>query len=138
MLKLRQVNIERSEEVFEKLNEYVRRVVEALKPHAVVLFGSFARGDINEGSDVDLLVVADFKEPFLDRIKLLLDLNDGIGLPLEPVGYTVEEFQKMRESGNRFLEEVLRTGRLLSGSLPGEGYRPRRGHPSGWGGACGR
>jgi len=93
-------------------------VVEVLKPRAVVLFGSFARGDINEGSDVDLLVVADFKEPFLDRIKLLLDLNDGTGLPLEPVGYTVEEFQEMRKKGNRFLKEVLRTGKLLFGSLP--------------------
>ncbi len=81
----------------------------------MILFGSFARGDINEGSDVDILVVADFQEPFLDRIKLLLDLNDGIGLPLEPVGYTPEEFRRMRGEGSRFIQEVLKDGRILYG-----------------------
>lgn len=117
MLKLRRVDIERSEEVFEKVKKYTERVVEALKPHAVILFGSFARRDINEGSDVDLLVIADFKEPFLDRIRFLLDLNDGIGLPLEPVGYTPEEFRKMREEGNPFICEVLEHGEVLHGRI---------------------
>ncbi len=82
----------------------------------MILFGSFARGDIHEGSDVDIVVVADFQEPFLDRIRRLLDLNDGIGLPLEPVGYTPEEFDRMRQEGNRFVEEVLRHGRFLYGA----------------------
>jgi len=31
----------------------------------------------------------------------------GIGLPLEPVGYTLEEFRRMRREGNRFVREVL-------------------------------
>jgi len=84
-----------------------------LKPYCVILFGSFATGDINEGSDVDIIIIADFKEPFFDRIKILLDLNDGIDLPLEPIGYTLEEFQKMRDEGNSFIEEVLLTGKIL-------------------------
>lgn len=113
MPKLCRVNIGRSEEVFEKIKRYTQRVVEGLKPRLVILFGSFARKDINEGSDVDILVVADFKESFLDRIKLLLDFNDGIGLPLEPIGYTPEEFQEMQEKGNIFIQEVLSTGVFL-------------------------
>lgn len=128
MLKLRRVNIERSEEVFKKIARYTQRVVEQLKPQAVILFGSFARGDINEGSDVDLLVIADFKEPLLDRIKLLLDLNDGVGLPLEPVGYTPEEFQRMRAEGNPFIREVLEHGEVLHGKIDeesGEGPKSR-------------
>jgi predicted nucleotidyltransferase len=92
-------------------------VVQRLRPRCVLLFGSFARGDVHEGSDVDVLVVADFAVSFLDRIRLLLDLNDGIGLPLEPVGYTPEEFQHMRETGNRFVQEVLETGRVLYGDI---------------------
>lgn len=118
MCKLRRVDIEQSERVFEKIDLYVQRLVEKLNPQAVMLFGSFARGDINEGSDVDILVIADFKEPFLERIRLLLDLNDDLKLPLEPVGYTLEEFQRMRAEGNRFVEEVLKTGKLLFGDIP--------------------
>lgn len=109
MLKLCRVDIRRSEKVFEKIKMYTERVVKTLNPCAIILFGSFAKGSINEGSDVDIIVIADFKEPFLERIKTLLDLNDGIGLPLEPIGYTPEEFQKMRKHGNPFIEEVLKT-----------------------------
>lgn len=117
MLKLRRVDIERSEEIFAKIKSYTELVVERLNPQAVILFGSFARGDINEGSDVDIVVIANFKEPFLDRIKLLLDLNDGISLPLEPIGYTLEEFQRMQAEGNRFIQEILGTGKVLYGTI---------------------
>lgn len=121
MRKLRRVDPERSAEVLEKIRAYTDRVVERLRPHCVILFGSFARQDVHEGSDVDLVVVADFQEPFLDRIRLLMDLNDGIGLPLEPVGYTPEEFRRMREAGNRFVQEVLETGRVLYGRVSDPG-----------------
>jgi predicted nucleotidyltransferase len=113
MLKLCRVDIRRSEEILEKIERYKNLLTKKLRPKAVILFGSFAKGDINEGSDVDIMVIADFKEGFLDRIKLLLDLNDELKLPLEPVGYTPEEFQKMQEEGNRFIQEVLNGGRVL-------------------------
>ena len=118
MLKLCRVDIGRSEEVFKKIERYKDILVEKLEPKLIVLFGSFARGDINEGSDVDICVIADFREPFLDRIRLLLDLNDETKLPLEPVGYTPEEFQRMRKEGNRFILEVLESGRVLYGIIP--------------------
>ena len=64
MPKLRRVDIERSEEVFEKIRRYTEQVIEALKPYCVILFSSFARRDINEGSDVDIIVVAEYKKAF--------------------------------------------------------------------------
>lgn len=39
------------------IRRYVRQVVEKFQPEKVILFGSYARGDQREGSDVDLLVV---------------------------------------------------------------------------------
>lgn len=118
MLKLCRVDIERSGEVREKIDEYVREVVERLHPNLVVLFGSFASGDINEGSDVDILVVEDFKEDFLDRIRTLMDLN-RFRIPIEPVGYTPKEFEKMQKRGNLFIAEVLEKGKVLYESQHG-------------------
>lgn len=112
MLKLRRVNIERSEEVFEKINAYVNEVVKRLNPYLIILFGSFATGEINEGSDVDILVVADFKEGFLDRMLTLMKLNT-FGVPVEPLGYTREEFEEMKQQGNPFILEVLEKGKIL-------------------------
>jgi len=84
MLKPCRVHIERSGEVFEKIKEYRNKVIKELDPEAIILFRSFAKGDVNEVSDVDIVAVADFKQELLDRIKVLVDLN--VGLPLEPVG----------------------------------------------------
>ncbi|MGC8998895.1 MAG: nucleotidyltransferase domain-containing protein [Candidatus Bathyarchaeia archaeon] len=112
MLKLRRVDIERSEEVFEKINAYLNKVIKHLNPYLVILFGSFATGEINEGSDIDILVVADFKEDFLERIGTLMRLNT-FSIPVEPVGYTLEEFEEMKRRGNPFILEVLEKGKVL-------------------------
>lgn len=117
MLKLCRVNIERSDEVYARIDKYVQKVIKALNPLLIVLFGSFATGDFHEASDVDIMVVADFKEGFLDRIGVLMDLNT-FGLPLEPVGYTPAEFEKMRASGNFFLGEVMEKGKVLFQAPP--------------------
>ncbi len=74
------------------------------------VFGSFVTGDLHEGSDIDLLVVADFPEPFLDRIARVLAMTD---LPIEPLVYTQAEFRAMRERGNPLVREVLETGTRL-------------------------
>jgi len=112
MHKLCRVDIERSREVFRKIEEYVREVVKELNPYSIVLFGSFATGDINEGSDVDIMVVADFGEGFLDRIKRLMDLN-MFKIPVEPIGYTLEEFREMMRRKNPFIMEVMEKGRVM-------------------------
>ncbi|MEM0481576.1 MAG: nucleotidyltransferase domain-containing protein, partial [Nitrososphaerota archaeon] len=99
MLKLRRIDVERSGEIFSKIEKYKQILVQEIKPDLIMLFGSLARMDFNEGSDVDLLVVADFEEAFLDRIKRLLELNEEVKLPLESVGYTLEEFLEMLRKG---------------------------------------
>jgi predicted nucleotidyltransferase len=118
MLRLCRVDISRTKEALERIEKYKRTLIGELRPSAIILFGSFARGDINQGSDVDIAVIADFKEGFLDRIKLLLDLNDGIQLPLEPVGYTPDEFKKMADEANPFILEILDKGKVIYGKVP--------------------
>jgi len=90
----------------------VREVVKELNPYLVVLFGSFATGDVNEGSDVDIMIIADFKESFLDRIKRLMDINT-FKIPIEPIGYTLEEFREMMKRKNPFIMEVMEKGRVM-------------------------
>ena len=116
MRKLCRINIERSGEVSKKIDDYISEVVRKLNPDLVILFGSFATGDINEGSDVDILVVADFKESFLDRIRTLMDLNT-FKIPIEPVGYTQKEFNEMKSRKNPFIMEVLEKGKVIYKSL---------------------
>ena len=115
MYKICNINLDQRGQIFNQIEEYCREVVRRLNPQAVILFGSFASGDINEGSDIDIVVIADFQVSFLDRIKLLLDLValGDFGLPIEPIGYTSKEFEKMKQAGNRFIREVVDRGKVI-------------------------
>ena len=53
--------------------------------HDVRLFGSLARGDATETSDVDLLVRFDPDRSLLDHGELLMDLRDLLGCKVDVV-----------------------------------------------------
>ena len=75
----------------------------------IILFGSFARGDYHENSDIDLIIIGDFSRRFFDRIGKMLDLVPS-DLYIEPLVYTKEEFNKMRENGNSFILTAISDG----------------------------
>ena len=81
--------------------------------HAVrraLLFGSVARGEASRHSDVDLVLVQNTDKRFLDRYTpILRELNSALpGHPVEPLIYTPEEFERMRET--TFLMGVMAEG----------------------------
>ena len=110
MYKLCRVNIENSEDLLNEIRAFAGRLKESLPVREVYLYGSFARGEVHEGSDIDLLIIGDFTERFFERIGKILDLTD---LPIEPLVYTVKEFEEFKKSGNPFITEILKTAILL-------------------------
>ena len=106
MYKLCRVDIKHSEELLKEIRIFADRLKKELPVKEVYLYGSFAKGEIHEGSDIDLFIIGDFKERLFDRIGKILDLTD---LPIEPLVYTVEEFEELKKSQNPFITEVLKT-----------------------------
>jgi predicted nucleotidyltransferase len=106
MYKLCRVNIEHSEKLFSEIKKFVSELKKYLPVKEVYLYGSFAKGEIHEGSDIDLLIIGDFKERFFDRMGKVLDFTD---LPIEPIVYTVKEFEDLKNTQNPFIIEVLKT-----------------------------
>jgi predicted nucleotidyltransferase len=74
----------------------------------VFLYGSFARGNFHEASDIDLIVVGEFEGKMPKRIGAILDLTS---LPVEPLVYTEAEFEQMKERA--FLKDALATAKEL-------------------------
>jgi uncharacterized protein len=89
-----------------------KKIKQEYRAERVILFGSYARGDATEDSDVDLLVVARTKERFFERMatvrRLIRDLRDG--LPVSPIVLTPRELEKRRQAGDPFVREILETG----------------------------
>jgi predicted nucleotidyltransferase len=109
-------------------------LVRDLAPERIVLFGSFARGDQNRASDLDLVVIAPTALPFCDRIGSALESAGTASrrLPVEPLVYTPEEWEHMVAEGNSFAALVLREGRVLYERRP----ESRRGTPPARAGAA--
>jgi predicted nucleotidyltransferase len=59
---------------------YTSKIREYFKDKPVLkayLFGSFARGEANQGSDIDILVELDYSKPIgLEFVQMQLDLQD--------------------------------------------------------------
>ena len=105
----------------EQLESRIKEVTEILKkefnPEKIILFGSFAKKgmeDKDEFTTMDIMIIADSKLPFIDRIREARMVTKG-GIPaIEPLVYTPEEFRIMtEEEGEGFLEEAVEKGRVL-------------------------
>jgi len=111
MYKLCRIDIGKGERnykiIWKKLVELSDKLRQIHKIYRIIIFGSYVRNDLNEGSDIDLIIVGEFKERFHKRIAEILDLTD---LPIEPMCYTKDEFKKMVVTDNRFVVDALKEG----------------------------
>jgi len=91
------------------VKRFINLIIKKFNLKKVIIFGSFARGDYHKGSDLDLIIVGEFKERFIDRIGKIIELNDS-DLEIDAMVYTEEEFQKMIKERRPFIEQALEEG----------------------------
>ena len=92
----------------------------AYAPEKIILFGSAARGDADEYSDLDLIVVKNTDQRFVRR---LVDVTAYLprDMSIDVLVYTPKELRDMVESGNPFIEGALSDGKVLYDKTPGDG-----------------
>lgn len=82
---------------------------EALMPLAgrlrvAFIYGSVARGEEKDGSDIDVLVVG--KATFREVAKALTPAERALGREINPTVYTEKEFHQKHEAGHHFLKTI--------------------------------
>jgi predicted nucleotidyltransferase len=99
--------------VGKSLRPAVQRIVEALNPEKIILFGSYAYGKPNPHSDVDLLVILKTKESLKERSWMVSRLLLPRPFPVDILVKTPKEIEKALKTGDFFLEEILTRGKVL-------------------------
>ncbi|MEK7823518.1 MAG: nucleotidyltransferase domain-containing protein [Candidatus Eisenbacteria bacterium] len=95
------------------IHEMVRVIVKHFHPEKVVLFGSHARGDAGEDSDVDLLIVMPIEGSRRQkRLEIRLALHD-LDVPKDVVVVTPTEYESQRDLPGTLVHEARRGGRVL-------------------------
>ena len=102
-----------------KIRQIIQGIVEKLKkeykPAKIILFGSYAYGNPDRDSDIDLLIVKDTLDRPIDRrVAASRIVSDPKRLiPFESLVLTPQEIQERLDAGDLFLEEILRRGEVL-------------------------
>ncbi len=76
-----------------------------------ILYGSLARGDVVETSDIDLMLIKETTKKLSDRLEeALLFLDPRVGLDV--LVYTPAEFEALLEE-RPFVQDAVREGRVI-------------------------
>lgn len=97
----------------EKMQAAVERLVAEAHPTRIILFGSRARGDADDRSDVDLLVI---KRHVANRFEELVALDRalaGIIMPVDILLVSEAEFEERAEQSGTVERAASKEGRVL-------------------------
>ena len=99
----------------EQIKELIEKIVSEYEPEKIYLFGSYADGNVNKDSDIDLLVIKEVNE---SRTKRIIDLKTRLlkykfNFPLDLLVYTEEEMRNENLGKFSFIYDVLNNGKVL-------------------------
>jgi uncharacterized protein len=86
-----------------KAAAFVERLKGSIQISAAYLFGSYAKGNANPDSDIDVLILSpDFSDDRFENLVLLMKARRGIDLRIEPHPLREEDFNE----NHPFFQEV--------------------------------
>ncbi|NCC33699.1 MAG: nucleotidyltransferase domain-containing protein [Chloroflexia bacterium] len=96
----------------QELERYVALLKEHIHPERIILFGSLVEPTLHDWSDIDLVVVYESDQRFLDRVKTILQLlKPRVGIDL--LAYTPAEFARLARERAFVRDEILGKGEVL-------------------------
>jgi len=109
------------------IQKIVERLVAEYPPQKIILFGSYAYGQPDPDSDIDLLIIKATGEGFLERLHTVRRVTGGThpsvpfdpivgthpSVPFDPIVLTPTEMADRLEAGDQFLREILDRGEVL-------------------------
>jgi uncharacterized protein len=101
--------VEIPKKIKKAVRNYVKELSRDIPIEKAVLFGSYAKGNFNKDSDIDLAIFSDYFKDMkrVDGIRFLL--HKAIRYPdfdLQPVPFTISDYQERDD----FVAEVLKDG----------------------------
>ena len=103
----------------EDIKKAVLPVLEKGDAKKAILFGSYARGEANQYSDIDLIIIAESERPFIERFKDFPTLRQMSPVKaMDIIVYTPSEFKRMQAEENPFIAKALEEGESIYEARP--------------------
>jgi len=88
----------------------IQRLIRAFSPERIVLFGSYAKGAVHNGSDIDLLVIAKLEDSLIFQQRRARQLAADCFPRIDIVLATPEDVLGAGEAKSPFLLSILESG----------------------------
>lgn len=104
-----------SKKVRRIIQDILEKLLTGYAPQKVILFGSYAYGNPQPDSDIDLLIIKETPERFIDRWVTVQRILTGThrSLPVETLVLTPREIESRLTIGDQFIKEILEKGEIL-------------------------
>jgi predicted nucleotidyltransferase len=104
-----------SQDMKKVIQAILQKLVTDYAPRKVILFGSHVYGSPGSDSDIDLLIIKETKERFIDRWVTVQGILTGThrSIPLETLVLTPKEVENRLAIGDQFVAEILKKGKVL-------------------------
>jgi len=98
-----------------KILDKIQRVaIKHAKPKKIIIFGSFARGDFRENSDINLLIITKEKISFKKRMEIASKISYEVEeFDVNPLIYTEEEVDTLKKAGHPLILSILKEGKIV-------------------------
>ena len=98
----------------ETIQAITQLIVERFQPEQVILFGSVARGEEDENSDLDLMVVLSHNdEEGRDGYAIRLAIAENFVLPVDVLIRSADVLARYRQNPNSMLSRMLEDSEVL-------------------------
>ena len=98
----------------ELINYIVKKIVQEIQPEKIILFGSYARGDFERDSDLDLFIIKDSEESSRRTRRKVEALLWGRRFPMDLIVRKQKEVDwNFRAKNPFYLHHIFREGKVL-------------------------
>jgi predicted nucleotidyltransferase len=107
----------------EQLQEIVRRISDTFPVLKIIVFGSYARGDAHEHSDLNLCIIVAYSDerpleewPAKSWLYRAVDFKQSVAsaeVDVDPYVFTEGEFDALRDKEHPLVGRILEEGRVV-------------------------
>lgn len=100
-------------EIKDVIFDIVEKIKDNCMPEKIILFGSYAKGNPNPDSDIDLLIIKSSNYRRDERDIEIRNLLREVKFPMDIFVYTPEEVNKFSNLKGSFISNIFKDGDVL-------------------------
>jgi predicted nucleotidyltransferase len=99
------------------MKQIVAFITSKLSPERIILFGSYARGDNTENSDIDILIIIKNLENERKITGTLYKelLKENISVPIDFIAIDYDKYNKLKDETGYIYKTIEQEGQILYG-----------------------